>query len=304
MELGMVGMGRMGANMALRLMAAGHDLIVFDPLPESATPLAGQGARVAECLPAMVQTLRAPRHIWLMLPAGEATERSVQELSTLLQVGDCIVDGGNSHYKDSVTRGHALGDLGIQWLDVGTSGGIWGREEGYCLSIGGHPGAFERMRPVWEALAPGPDRGWAFVGEAGAGHYVKMVHNGIEYALLESYAEGFQLLESGPYDLDLADIAVLWTQGAVIRSWILELAARALQRPGELSSIAPEVAGGETGRWALEAALESEVPFDLTATALFKRYESRHDSLALRLIAALRQEFGGHAVKSAGEENG
>lgn len=299
MELGMVGLGRMGANMTMRLLRRGHAVVVFDSQEEAAGPLVAEGARRAAALADLVQMLETPRTIWLMVPAGQATAETVEALSVLMQPGDCIVDGGNSHYKESIQHARSLASRDIAWMDVGTSGGIWGLEEGYCLSVGGDARAFERMEEIFKSLAPATDRGYAYVGDAGAGHFVKMVHNGIEYGLLEAYAEGFDLLKQGPYPLDLEGVAGLWNQGAVIRSWILELAERALSRSSDLADIAPEVEGGETGRWALQAALENEVPYDITASALFKRYGSRRDSFALRLVAALRGEFGGHAVNKS-----
>ncbi len=296
MELGMVGLGRMGGNMVTRLLEAGHRVVVFDPKPEAAAPLVEQGAISASSLGHLVEKLATPRAIWLMVPAGRVTKGTVEELAGLLTEGDVVIDGGNSLYKDSMAHAQGLKEKGLFFLDVGTSGGIWGLKEGYCLSIGGEPAVFSRLEEIFQTLAPAPDRGYAYVGLSGAGHFTKMVHNGIEYALLESYAEGFDLLANGPFELDLAQVAHLWSNGAVIRSWILELAERGLERDGTLAHIAPEVAGGETGRWAIESALEHEVPFDVTATALFKRYGSRRDSFAARLIAALRNEFGGHQV--------
>lgn len=297
MQIGMIGLGKMGSGMSRRLLAAGHAVVAYDLQEEAVRDLMAAGAETAASLQEMTKTLIAPRYIWMMVPAGAATSRSVHDLASLLEPGDCVVDGGNSHYVDSVRHASELADAGISWLDVGTSGGIWGEKEGYCLSIGGDREAFLRLEKVFGSVAPSRSRGYAYVGPAGAGHFVKMVHNGIEYALLEAYGEGFDLLEAGPYELDLAGIADLWSEGAVIRSWILELAGKALRREGGLDDIAPEVEGGETGRWAVEAALASEVPFDLTTSALFKRYQSRRDSTALRLVAALRQQFGGHAVK-------
>ncbi len=300
MEIGMIGLGRMGTGMSRRLLSGGHALVVYDPRAGATEALSAEGARPAAGLVEMVDMLQAPRCIWMMVPAGDATSHTVRELAVLLAPGDCLIDGGNSHYRDSIRHAQELAQAGISWLDVGTSGGIWGQEEGYCLSIGGEEEAFRRWVPIFQSLAPATDRGFFYVGPAGSGHFVKTVHNGIEYALLEAYGEGFDLLASGPYELDLGRIAGLWSQGAVIRSWILELAGAILQE-GALDEIATEVEGGETGRWALEEALISEVPFELTAIALFKRYQSRRDSTALRLVAALRQQFGGHPVKIRGD---
>jgi 6-phosphogluconate dehydrogenase len=293
MELGMIGLGRMGSNMVIRLLEGGHDLMVYDPRPEAAEPLVEKGAVAASSLKDLVEKLTPPRTVWVMVPAGEPTESTVNNLSGLLSEGDVVIEGGNSFFKDSIRLAQMVGEKGIAFLDVGTSGGIWGLEEGYSMTIGGDEEVFERLEPIFETLAP--EQGYGYVGPSGAGHFVKMVHNGMEYALLETYSEGFELLREGPYeDLDLGKIAGIWNHGGVIRSWLLELAEAALNREGDLGDIAAEVGGGETGRWALETALENEVPFNMLSEALFQRYRSRRESFAARMVAALRKEFGGH----------
>lgn len=293
MELGMIGLGRMGGNMVIRLLEGGHDLVVYDPRPEAAEPLVEKGAVAASSLEDLVKRLAPPRAVWVMVPAGEPTESTVRSLSELLSGGDVIIEGGNSFFKNSVRLAGMVGEKGVAFLDVGTSGGIWGLEEGYSMTVGGDEEVFKRLEPIFKTLAP--KRGYGYVGPGGAGHFVKMVHNGMEYALLETYSEGFELLREGPYkDLDLGRIAGIWNRGGVIRSWLLELAEAVLSRDGDLGDIAAEVGGGETGRWALETALENEVPFSMLAEALFQRYRSRRESFAARMVAALRKEFGGH----------
>jgi len=287
MKLGMVGLGRMGANMAERLRRGGHEVIGYDRNP---------AASDVDSLRKLVDALAAPRAVWVMVPAGEPTEGTVQELADLLQPGDLIVDGGNSNYRDSKRRAEDLAARGIRLLDCGTSGGIWGLENGYCLMIGGERDIFARMEPAFRTLAPA--EGYAHVGPAGAGHYVKMVHNGIEYGLLQAYAEGFELLDASAYDFDLRQIAALWNQGSVVRSWLLELAERALQNDPALASIAGYVEDSGEGRWTIQEAIDRDVPALSLAYALFARFRSRQkESFGAKLIAALRQEFGGHRVK-------
>jgi 6-phosphogluconate dehydrogenase len=297
MELGLVGLGRMGANIARRLTRGGHRVVVMDRDPALAESLRAEGAEPAENLEALVGALAPPRHVWIMVPSGDPVTQTIEALASLLDTGDCVIDGGNSNYKESVARGQALAERGLHFLDVGTSGGIWGLDKGYCLMIGGEEQIFRRIEPVLATLAP--PGGYAYMGAAGAGHFVKMVHNGIEYGLLQAYAEGFELLEASPYGLDLRTVATLWNQGSVVRSWLLELTERALAEDPGLSSIRGYVEDSGEGRWTVEAAIDLDVPATVLAHSLFARFRSRQDdSYGARLIAALRNQFGGHAVKS------
>ncbi len=289
MQIGMVGLGRMGNNMAERLRRAGHDVVGYDRFLDI-----GDTASLAE----LVGRLSAPRVVWVMVPSGAPTQEAIDELSRLLAPGDVIVDGGNSYFRDSIRRAEALADDGLTLIDAGTSGGIWGLENGYCLMVGGSAEAIERLRPAFETLAP-PD-GWRHVGAAGSGHFVKMIHNGIEYGLLQAYAEGFDLLRGSKLypHLDLHGIAELWRHGSVIRSWLLDLTAVALRDDPQLERIEGYVADSGEGRWTILEALEEDVPAPITALSLFARFASRQqDSYAMKLIAALREQFGGHATK-------
>lgn len=296
MQLGMVGLGRMGANMTLRLLRGGHELVVYDRNPDAAQLLKAEGAVPAESIEDLVSKLAAPRRVWIMVPAGAPVTQTIEALAPLLDKGDCIIDGGNSNYKDSIERAQALEQQGISYLDVGTSGGIWGLTNGYCMMIGGDNEAFQGMRPVLETLAP--PNGYDYMGTSGAGHYVKMIHNGIEYGLLQAYAEGFELLDVSAYDLDLQRIAALWNKGSVVRSWLLELAESALKNDPGLEQIAGFVEDSGEGRWTIIEAIERDVPATVLAYALFARFRSRQqESFGAKLIAALRQEFGGHGVR-------
>jgi len=297
MQLGMIGLGRMGANMTLRLMRGGHDVVVYDRNPESVSASAKDGAEPALSLEELVAKLAPPRHVWMMVPAGAPVTATIEALAPILSPGDAIIDGGNSNYRDSIKRADDLRLTQLHFVDCGTSGGIWGLENGYCLMIGGEREIFERMEPIFATLAPAD--GYARVGASGAGHFVKMVHNGIEYALLQSYAEGFELLAASAYKLDLQGIAALWNQGSVVRSWLLELAERALEKDPDLSSIRGYVDDSGEGRWTVFEAIEHDVPATALAHSLFARFRSRQDDpFGAKLIAALRQEFGGHAVRS------
>jgi 6-phosphogluconate dehydrogenase len=292
----MIGLGRMGANMTLRLVRGGHEVVAYDRAPSAAAALSAEGATPADSLEDLVARLKPPRHVWIMVPSGDPVTSTIDALVPLLERDDCVIDGGNSNYKDSMARAGDLEPQGIYFVDVGTSGGIWGLANGYCMMIGGQEEAFERLRPVFETLAP-PD-GYAYMGPSGAGHYVKMIHNGIEYGLLQAYAEGFELLEASSYDLDLQRIASLWNQGSVVRSWLLELAERALENDPGLVSIAGYVEDSGEGRWTILEALERDVPATVLTYALFARFRSRQkESFGAKLIAALRQEFGGHGVR-------
>jgi 6-phosphogluconate dehydrogenase len=297
MQLGMIGLGRMGGNMTIRLVQGGHELVGYARDPEQVSVVAEKGAKPALSVQELVSKLTPPRHVWLMVPSGEATSGTIEGLVPELDPGDTIIDGGNSYYRDSIKRAEMLRDHQIHFVDCGTSGGIWGLENGYCLMIGAERVVFERMEPIFATLAPVD--GYAHVGPNGAGHFVKMVHNGIEYGMLQAYAEGFELLAASNYELDLHKISVLWNQGSVVRSWLLELAERALSKDPTLSSIKGYVEDSGEGRWTVFEAIEHDVPATALAHSLFYRFRSRQDDpFGAKLIAALRQEFGGHAVKS------
>jgi len=287
MQLGMVGLGRMGGNMAKRLRRGGHEVIGYTR---------NRAVSDVDSLSGLVDGLNAPRTVWLMIPAGDPTEQAIQELAGLLQEGDLIVDGGNSNFRDSMRRGAELEKRGLLFADAGTSGGIWGLEVGYCLMVGGSEEGFRRIEPALKTLAP--EDGYAHVGPVGAGHFTKMVHNGIEYALLQAYAEGFEILEASQFDLDLRRIASLWNHGSVVRSWLLELAEMAFVKDPDLSHIRGYVDDSGEGRWTVFEAINEDVAAPTIAASLFARFVSRQDdSFAMRVIAALRNEFGGHAVK-------
>ncbi len=301
MRIGMIGLGRMGGNMARRLLRGGHEVVGYNRNPEVTKKVEGEGAIGAYSLEDLVSNLETPRVAWSMVPAGGPTEETVNRLGELLDSGDIVVDGGNSRYTDSITRAGALREKGISFIDAGTSGGIWGLEEGYCLMVGAEPEAFQTLEPALKTLAP--ENGYALVGPPGAGHFTKMVHNGVEYALMQGYAEGFEILDASEFDLDLAQVANLWRQGSVVRSWLLDLAASALEKDPRLSELAPYVEDSGEGRWTVETAINEAVPAPTIAAALFARFSSRQDeSFAMKLLAALRQEFGGHAVRRDRED--
>jgi len=299
MELGMIGLGRMGANMSERLLRAGHRVVSYDRDPEAVKRVVGKGAQGVDGLEQLANKLAAPRAVWLMVPAGDPVDQTIQALLPHLRSGDAVVDGGNSYYKDSMRRSGQLRERGLHFVDVGTSGGIWGLTEGYSLMVGGEKNAVERLRPIFEALAPAPDRGWGHVGPSGAGHFTKMVHNGIEYGLMQSYAEGFAILKrKADLKLDLRQIAEIWRFGSVIRSWLLDLIARALAENKELTGIAPFVADSGEGRWTVQEAVDLNTPAPVITASLLERLRSRDtDSYADKLLAAMRNQFGGHAMK-------
>ncbi|MBI2847977.1 MAG: decarboxylating 6-phosphogluconate dehydrogenase [Chloroflexi bacterium] len=301
MELGMIGLGRMGANMTLRLLNARHRVLVYDSSREARDNVVKQGAIGAGSIEELIEALARPRIVWLMLPAGEPTESTVSELATKLSPDDFVVDGGNSNYKDSIRRAAEMSEKGMFFLDVGTSGGVWGLKEGYCLMVGGDASGFRYLEPVFQALAPSPDRGYGHVGPSGAGHFVKMVHNAIEYGLMEAYAEGFELMESKrEFALKLPEIAEIWMHGSVVRSWLLELTTAALKQDPKLDKIQAYVADSGEGRWAVEEAVELAVPMPAIALALQMRFRSRQTQpFGSKLLAALRTQFGGHPVKEA-----
>jgi len=297
MQLGLIGLGRMGSGMTLRLLQGGHQVIVYDRVPEAGAALAGKGATASGSLEDLGQKLKAPRAVWLMIPAGPPVDDAIQRLSGTLSPGDIIIDGGNSNYKDSIRRAETLRSQQIEFLDVGVSGGIWGLKVGFNLMAGGNQASFKQVEPIFQTLAP-PD-GYAYVGPSGAGHYSKMVHNGIEYAMLQSYAEGFEILKAAPFGFDLLQLARLWTHGSVIRSWLLELAQDAFERDPDLSHIRGYVDDSGEGRWTLQEAIDHAVPAPALAMSLFMRFRSRQDdSFSDKVIAALRNEFGGHPVKA------
>jgi 6-phosphogluconate dehydrogenase len=316
MQLGVIGLGRMGGNIARRLARAGHQCVVFDRDPAAVKAIAGNGVSGAAALPALVEALAKPRAVWLMVPAGEATEQAITELSSLLEAGDIVIDGGNTFYKDDVRRAAALKAKGLHYIDCGTSGGVWGLERGYCLMIGGEKEPVDRIEPIFRALAPGqgeiaptPGRdggdpraaqGYLHCGPAGAGHFVKMIHNGIEYGLMQAYAEGFDILRGAQnlpegYRLDTADIAEVWRRGSVIGSWLLDLTAMALAEDPQLARYAGNVADSGEGRWTVNTAVDAAVPAHVLTAALYARFRSREeDSFADKLLSAMRNKFGGH----------
>ncbi len=299
MELAMVGLGKMGSSMTRRLLDGGHEVVAFD-IDENAVAQAQEaGAHGASSLAEGVERLTPPRAAWVMVPSGKPTEATLDDLAQILDEGDMIVDGGNSNYQDSLRRAGALESEGIHFVDVGVSGGVWGLEEGYGLMIGGAVEPVAHLRPIFETLAPAPDRGWGHLGPVGAGHFVKMVHNGIEYGLMQAYAEGFALLRAKEsFDLDLHQVAETWRFGTVIRSWLLDLTARALEADPDLTEVGAWVDDSGEGRWTVEEAVELAVPAPAISEALFARFRSRRpENFADKLLAAMRHQFGGHAVK-------
>jgi 6-phosphogluconate dehydrogenase len=320
MQLGMIGLGRMGGNIVRRLMRAGHDCVVYDKSTEAVRGLAGEGAVPSSDLADFVRQLEKPRAVWVMLPAGAITHGTVVELSGLLEPGDILIDGGNSFFQDDVAHAEMLREKRIRYLDVGTSGGVWGLERGYCMMIGGDKDAFEHLDPIFSGLAPGigsiertpgrtsrnprAEQGYLYCGPAGAGHFVKMVHNGIEYGLMQAYAEGFDILrgvnspsvpENRRYELEVADIAEVWRRGSVVASWLLDLTAIALAEDPELKEFSGHVEDSGEGRWTIQAAIEQAVPAEVLSAALYTRFRSRQDhTFAEKILSAMRKQFGGH----------
>ena len=296
MELGMIGLGRMGANMTERLVLGGHRIISYDRSSEAIQRVVDKGAVGSRSLADFVQQLSQPRAAWLMVPSGDPVDQTIEQLLPQLAKGDVIIDGGNSYYKDSIRRAEKLKQQGIYFVDAGTSGGIWGLRVGYCIMLGGEKQVVERLDPIFKTLAP--KDGYLHVGPSGAGHFVKMIHNGIEYGMLQANGEGFELLKASGFDLDLGKIAHLWNQGSVVRSWLLELAESAFNKDPELASIKGYVEDSGEGRWTVLEAVERDVPASVLTLSLFARFASRQeDSFSAKVIAALRNEFGGHAVK-------
>lgn len=297
MQIGMIGLGRMGGNMALRLVRAGHSVVGYNRNPRSIEPAVTAAVNVAPSAAELVKQLKPPRAVWLMIPHGKPTEETIDFLLEALAAGDIIVDGGNSHFTESARLAKRCAERGVHFLDVGVSGGVWGLEIGYCLMIGGPKPAFERLEPVFTALAP--KDGYAHVGASGAGHFVKMVHNAIEYAMLQAFGEGFECLQRSEYGIDLGRVAALWQQGSVVRSWLLDLLTKALREEGNaLEHIAGYVDDSGMGRWSIAYAVENAIPIPVITQSLYERFASRQDErFSAKIVAALRQQFGGHAVK-------
>jgi 6-phosphogluconate dehydrogenase len=326
MQLGMIGLGRMGANLVRRLLRHGHACVVYDRSPEPGRQLGAEGAIAAADLPELVASLTPPRHVWLMLPAGAATEGTIRALSDLLSPGDTIIDGGNTFWKDDIRRARELSHKGLHYADVGTSGGVWGLERGYCLMIGGETAVVERLDPIFAALAPGlgdiprtghresrdarAEQGYLHAGPNGAGHFVKMIHNGIEYGMMQAIAEGFDILKNAaspklPLEerltFDLADVAEVWRRGSVVTSWLLDLTAGALAEEGDLASYSGHVEDSGEGRWTVMAAIEEAVPAEVLSAALYARFRSRQDhTFAEKVLSAMRKGFGGHVEPKKG----
>jgi 6-phosphogluconate dehydrogenase len=301
MEIGVIGLGRMGANIARRLARQGHAVVVFNRTKEKAYELAKQERNITASgtLEEMMRSMKTPRTVWVMLPAGDATDNMINSLLNVMSRGDLIIDGGNSHYTDSLRIAKKIASKGLDFMDVGTSGGVWGLAEGYSLMIGGDKQAVERLRPIFSSLAPAPDKGWGRMGPVGSGHYVKMVHNGIEYGMMESLAEGFEILEAKKdFELDLHEIAEVWRYGSVVRSWLLDLIADLLSKDPGLYDVKGWVADSGEGRWTVAEAMNENVPSPVITLSLIRRFESRQkESYEAKLLAALRNEFGGHEVK-------
>ena len=298
MQLGMVGLGRMGGGMVRRLMRGGHACVVFDVNPAAIPPLEQDGATGAASIDAFVAKLTPPRAIWMMVPAA-VVDATIDGLAPHLESGDILIDGGNSHFADDIRRAAELARRGLHYVDVGTSGGVWGLEVGYCMMVGGHEESVQRLAPILDTLAP-PD-GWRHFGDAGAGHFVKMVHNGVEYGIMQAYAEGFDLFDKCEYDLDKAQVAHLWMQGSVVRSWLCELAERAFDEEGnDLEGIRGHVSDSGEGRWTIIDAIDHDVPTPVITAALYARFYSRKSGdYTAKVLAALRNQFGGHAVERA-----
>ncbi len=328
MQLGMVGLGRMGANMTRRLMRGGHQLVVSDLSPDAVKELSGEGAGASSSLKDLIGKLKAPRAVWVMVPAGDPTEQTVQKLAQEMEAGDAIIDGGNSYFKDDVRRADQLKSKGIHYVDVGTSGGVWGLDRGYCMMIGGPAEAVRRLDPIFKTLAPGigdisrtpgreklggtAEQGYIHCGPSGTGHFVKMVHNGIEYGLMQAYAEGFDIFKNATskelpenirYDLNLPDIAEVWRRGSVVSSWLLDLTAMALTENPTLSEYEGYVQDSGEGRWTIQAAVEEAVPADVLTAALYVRFRSRQQhTFAEKMLSAMRQKFGGHVESGTGKQ--
>ena len=295
MELGMVGLGKMGINMVFRLLEGGHKVVVFNRTLSKEEPVKNKGAIGSDSIKELVSKLSSPRIVWLMVPSGETTDLMLEEVLKYVEKTDIVIDGGNSYYKDSIRRYNMLKEKGINFLDCGTSGGIWGLKEGYCAMIGGEKEIFNHCEPIFKTLAP--ENGYLYVGKSGAGHFVKMVHNAIEYGMMEAYAEGFEILKTSDFNVNLTDITGLWSHGSVVRSWLLDLAHNAFRLDPELENLKPIVDDSGEGRWTLKEAIDMAVPAPVLAESVFARFRSRQEnSFADRVLAALRHQFGGHSV--------
>ena len=299
MEIGMIGLGRMGGNMVQRLLNGGHRVVTYDRSAEAVVASQSQGAIGVSSIEELVKNLTAPKAVWVMLPIGQPTENTINSLIPLLSAGDTVLDGGNANYKDSMRRAEKLAEHGIDFMDVGTSGGIWGLVEGYALMIGGKEDVFQRLEPIFQTLAPSKDQGLSHVGPAGAGHFVKMVHNGVEYGLMQAYAEGFEIMEAKKeFDLDLGQIAEGWRYGSVVRSWLLDLAAAALVEDPKLESLEAYVEDSGEGRWTVQESIDLAVPAPVITASVQARFRSRQEGpFGAKMLAALRNQFGGHAVR-------
>lgn len=299
MRIGMIGLGKMGANMTQRLIRGGHEVVVTDVNPQATQSAVAMGAIGATDLADMVHKLSSPRAIWVMIPAGDPTENIITQLGTVLDVGDVIIDGGNSNYKDSIRRGAILAEKGLHFVDVGTSGGVWGLDNGYSLMIGGDEAVIQSLQPIFETLAPAPDLGWGRVGAIGGGHFVKMIHNGIEYGMMQAFAEGFAIMQAKTdFGLDMSQIAHIWQHGSVVRSWLLDLIADALADDQILDEIAAFVPDSGEGRWTVFEAIDLNVSAPIITLALQRRIRSREDApYADKLLSVMRNQFGGHSVK-------
>ena len=299
MDLGMIGLGRMGGNMVQRLLGGGHRVVAYDPNSEAVERLAQQGAQGATSIKDVVAGLQTPRAIWIMVPSGDPTEETIDRVAGHLSSGDIVLDGGNSNYKDTQRRAEKLRKNGLNLMDVGTSGGIWGLKEGYSLMIGGDEDAFRHLEPLFQTLAPAHDKGYGYVGPSGAGHFVKMIHNGIEYGLMEAFAEGFELMQAKQeLGLDLAQIAEIWRHGSVVRSWLLDLATAALEEDPSLENLKAYVEDSGEGRWTVQESIDLAIPTPIITLSIQARFRSRQEEpFGARLLAALRNQFGGHAVK-------
>lgn len=296
MKLGLIGLGKMGAFMTERLLNDKHEVVVYDLNSDAIKDSVKKGATGSKSIEDLVSKLQKPRIVWIMVPSGKPVDDTIDKLTKVLEKDDIIIDGGNSHYKDSVVRGKALADKGINFLDAGISGGIWGLKIGYCTMVGGDEKIFKHCEPIFKTLAP--PNGYKYIGKSGAGHFVKMVHNGIEYGLMEAYAEGFEIMHASDYNVDLAGVANLWGQGSVVRSWLLELLVDALKPDKDLSTIKDYVADSGEGRWTVDEAIERNIPAPVITQSLLVRFRSRQEeSYGAKILAALRNEFGGHAVK-------
>jgi 6-phosphogluconate dehydrogenase len=298
----MIGLGRMGANMTERLIKGGHQVVCYDQNPAAIRQVVEKKAVGADSLKKLVEALAPPRIIWIMVPSGAPVDQTIEHLLPALSAGDILIDGGNSNYNETIRRGKQMNEKKLHYVDVGVSGGIWGLNEGYSMMIGGDKDVVDRLKPIFETLAPAPDQGWGHVGPNGSGHYVKMIHNGIEYGMMEAYAEGFAILQAKKnFNLDLHQVAEIWRKGSVVRSWLLDLTAESLEENPELKGIAPYVVDSGEGRWTVFESIDLDVPAPVITLSLMQRFSSRlEDSFADKLLAAMRNKFGGHAIKKEG----